>query len=48
MTRDELEKLNIDLMGENLGKQYTALFHEVAALHLYWSILERIYRAVRH
>ena len=36
MTRDDLEKRNIDLMGENLGKQYTALFHEVAALHLYW------------
>ena len=36
MTRDELEKRNIDLMGEILGKQYTALFHEVAALHLYW------------
>jgi hypothetical protein len=36
MTADELEKRNIQTMGEDLGKQYTILFHEVAALHLYW------------
>jgi hypothetical protein len=36
MTRDELEKRNIDKMGEVLGKQYTVMFHEVAALYLYW------------
>jgi hypothetical protein len=36
MTADELEKRNIQTMGEELGKQYTVLFHEVAALHLYW------------
>ena len=36
MTADEIEQRNIAAMGEVLGKQYTALFHEVAALHLYW------------
>ena len=36
MTHDELEKRNIAKMGDTLGKQYTVLFHEVAALHLYW------------
>src|SRR5258708_3022270 len=36
MTQDELEQRNIAVMGEALGKQYSALFHEVAALNLYW------------
>lgn len=36
MTADELEKRNIEKMGEALGKQYSALFNEVAILHLYW------------
>src|SRR5437870_12307148 len=36
MTGQELEQRNIAVMGDALGKQYTALFHEVAALHLYW------------
>ncbi len=36
MTAEELEKRNINAMGENLGKQYTALHNEVAILHLYW------------
>lgn len=36
MTADEIEQRNIAVMGEVLGKQYTTLFHEVAALHLYW------------
>jgi hypothetical protein len=36
MTADELEKRNIDKLGETLGKQYTALNNEVAILHLYW------------
>jgi len=36
MTADELEKRNIDAMGEALGKQYTVLFREVSTLHLYW------------
>jgi hypothetical protein len=27
---------NISVMGEDLGKQHTALMHEVTALHLYW------------
>ena len=37
MTRDEIEIQNTAAMGEVLGKQYTALFHEVAILHIYWS-----------
>ncbi len=36
MTAEELEKRNIDALGEALGKQYTALHNEVAILHLYW------------
>jgi hypothetical protein len=36
MTADELEKRNIEKLGETLGKQYTALNNEVAILHLYW------------
>jgi AbiU2 len=36
MTTDQMEKRNVAAMGEALGKQYTVLFHEVAALHLYW------------
>lgn len=36
MTADEIEQRNIAAMGETLGKQYTVLFHEVSALHLYW------------
>ncbi|MDA9411811.1 AbiU2 domain-containing protein [Bradyrhizobium sp. CCBAU 45384] len=37
MTGAEIEQRNIDLMGETLGKQYSVLFREVAALHLYWN-----------
>lgn len=36
MTADELEKRNVDAVGEELGKQYSALHNEVAILHLYW------------
>jgi len=36
VTAEELEKRNIAAMGEELGKQYTALNNEVALLHLYW------------
>jgi hypothetical protein len=36
MTQDEMEKRNIEEMGETLGKQYSVLFHEFAALNLYW------------
>jgi hypothetical protein len=36
MTAEELEKRNIEKMGEALGKQYSALCHEVTILHLYW------------
>jgi hypothetical protein len=36
MTGDELKQRNIDVMGETLGKQYSALFHEFASLNLYW------------
>jgi len=36
VTAEELEKRNIEAMGEALGKQYTALFTEVSVLHLYW------------
>jgi hypothetical protein len=36
MTAEELEKRNIEKMGEVLGKQYTALYTEVATLHFYW------------
>ena len=36
MTGDELKQRNIDTMGEILGKQYTALFHEFASLNIYW------------
>ena len=32
MTGAEIEKRSIDLMGETLGKQYSVLFREVAAL----------------
>jgi hypothetical protein len=33
---DELEKRNVEKMGDALGKQYSALHDEVAILHLYW------------
>jgi hypothetical protein len=36
MTGNELKQRNIDVMGEELGTQYTVLFQEFAALHLYW------------
>jgi hypothetical protein len=36
MTAEELEKRNIEALGETLGKQYTALNTEVTLLHLYW------------
>ena len=36
MTDNELEKRNIDKMGEALGKQYSALHEEVTILHYYW------------
>jgi hypothetical protein len=36
MKAEELEKRNIEKMGEALGKQYSALCHEVTILHLYW------------
>jgi hypothetical protein len=36
MTGDEMELRNVAAMGEALGKQYTVMFHEVAALHRYW------------
>lgn len=36
MTGDEIERRNIDVMGGTLGKQYSVLFREVSALHLYW------------
>jgi hypothetical protein len=36
MTAEELEKRNIEKMGEALGKQYSALCHDVTILHLYW------------
>lgn len=36
MTGDEMKQRNIDTMGEALGTQYTAIFHEFAALNLYW------------
>jgi len=34
---------NIAVMGEELGKQHTALMHEVAALHLYWKEFLELY-----
>jgi hypothetical protein len=37
MTGDEMEQRNIALMGATLGKQYSVLFREVSALHLYWN-----------
>lgn len=36
MTSEEMRQRNIDMMGDSLGKQYTALFHEFASLNLYW------------
>jgi hypothetical protein len=36
MTGDEIKQRNIAAMGDDLGKQYTVLFQEVTALHLYW------------
>ena len=36
MNGEEMKQRNIAAMGETLGKQYSALFHEVTALHLYW------------
>src|SRR6266446_5128018 len=36
MTADEMKQRNIDKMGEPLGKQYSALFHEFASLYYYW------------
>jgi len=37
MTSDEIRLRNIATMGEALGKQYSSLFHEITALHLYWN-----------
>jgi hypothetical protein len=37
MTGDEMKQRNIATMGEALGKQYSALFHQITALHLYWN-----------
>lgn len=36
MDFDQMLQHNIAVMGEELGKQHTALMHEVTALHLYW------------
>jgi len=36
MNSAEIEQRNISKMGESLGKQYSALFREVTALHLNW------------
>jgi HEPN superfamily AbiU2-like protein len=36
MTGAELEQRNIETMGENLGRQYSALFREFTTLNLYW------------
>ena len=36
MNYEEMERRNIAAMGDALGKQYTVLFREVTALHLYW------------
>jgi len=35
-TADDFKKKNIDKMGEQLGTQYSALWQEVAVLHLNW------------
>jgi hypothetical protein len=37
MTGEELEKRNIEKMGEGLGRQYSMLNQEVTLLHLYWN-----------
>jgi hypothetical protein len=37
MTSEEMKQRNIATMGEVLGKQYSALFHEITALHLHWN-----------
>jgi hypothetical protein len=36
MTGQELLQRNIAKMGEDFGRQYTALFQEFATLNLYW------------
>jgi hypothetical protein len=36
VTAKEMERKNIEKMGEVLGKQYSALCQEVTILHLYW------------
>jgi len=36
MTGDELKQRNIAAMGDELGQQYSVMFHEVTVLHLYW------------
>jgi len=33
---DEMEKRNVAIMGDMLGRQYTAMCHEVTTLNLYW------------
>jgi hypothetical protein len=43
MTGDELEKRNIDTMGEALGKEYTILCHEVTILNLYWNEYKELF-----
>jgi hypothetical protein len=45
MNFDEMQRRNIDTMGEALGKQYTVLFHEVTALHLYWKEFTELFGA---
>jgi hypothetical protein len=36
MTADEILQRNIDAMGEDFGKQYSALCQEFVTLYLYW------------
>jgi hypothetical protein len=43
MNFDEMQQRNIIVMGEELGKQYTMLFREVTALHLYWKELLELF-----
>lgn len=43
MTSEELEKRNIEKMGENFGRQYSLLNREVTILHAYWKEYQALF-----
>ncbi|GLR90887.1 hypothetical protein [Bradyrhizobium iriomotense] len=42
-TAERIKQRNIDAMGEALGTQYSALWQELAVLHLYWAEYKELF-----